>query len=111
MDDQERERRVAATELRQQAVRDAVPEGPGLVLSERELLAVALVMAEHATIVHEDVLGALLKTSGGCLLSSSERCSLSEKIEEAALRARASLEVGRAVPLSPAPSLPPDLPR
>jgi hypothetical protein len=106
MDQAEQDRRVAAMEAHQQAVRDAVPEGLGLVLNERELLAVGLIVAQHAALIGEDILGSFLITSGGCLINSEERCLLAKKLEEADGRARQSMGMSKTIPFNPEPPLP-----
>lgn len=90
MDEAEQEARVAATELHLKGLRDAIPEGPGLMLTEREAIAVALVVECCARFEREDIMGAFMKTSGGTVLDGDEIVDLSKRIETVLERAKRS---------------------
>ncbi len=88
MDEAEQEARVAATERHLKSLRDAIPEGPGLLLSERESIAVALVVERCAQCELEDIMGAIMKTSGGTVLDGDEIVDLSKRLDVVLARAK-----------------------
>lgn len=86
MDKEEMERRVEETLTRQQAIRDSIPEGPGLVLSEREAHVVSILISLFVEASNEDLPGVILYHTGAHLLGDEELVGLSQKIRDVLAR-------------------------
>lgn len=95
MDDAEREAAAQRGLAMMQAVRDAIPEGPGLVLSEREAHVVVTLISLFVESSPDDIPGVILYHTGGLVLDDDEVVALSNKIRE--VLARTSHEPQRSI--------------
>lgn len=82
MDEAEQEARLAETEARLKAMRDGIPDGPGIILDEREAIAVSLALGRLARYEGEDMIGVFMKTSGHLVLDEGELVDLARAIDD-----------------------------
>jgi hypothetical protein len=80
MNSEEMDAAVRRTLERQQAVRDAIPPGPGLVLSEREAHVVAILISRLVEVSSEDIEGIMLYYTGAQIVGDAELVALGTKI-------------------------------
>lgn len=86
MNSEEIEEAVRRTLESQQAVRDAIPPGPGLVLTEREAHVVAILISRFVEESNDDIPGVILYNTGAHILGDGEVVGLSRKIRDVLAR-------------------------